>query len=115
MRIWTMKKRFVALIGFILLFLPALALSETLSSPTGDPTVPVIVFKSEQSMAEGIKFLNAGGSILNYGVFGQYVRAIPDSGTSCLIVKSKLGKKQVRILDGPHKGKIGWVPSEMVK
>lgn len=110
-----MKKRLFVLCCLILFILPSLALSETLSSPTGDPTVPVIVFKSEQSMAEGIKFLNAGGSIFNYKVFGQYVRAIPDSGTNCLIVKSKLGKKQVRILDGPHKGKIGWVPSEMVK
>jgi hypothetical protein len=105
----------LAVLLIVSLFLSSLALAETLASPSGQPNVPVVVFKSEKSMDEGIKFLNAGGSILNYKVFGQYVRAIPDSGTNCLIVKSKLGKQQVRILEGPHKGKIGWVPSEMVK
>ena len=94
---------------------PASGLSETLSSPSGDPSVPVIVFKSEKAMAEGIKFLNSGGSVFNYKIFGQYVRAIPNSGTQCQILKSKFAEKQIRILDGPHAGKIGWVPSEMVR
>lgn len=108
-------KIFLFSLLFCGLLFPSICLSESLFSPTGDPSVPVVVFRSEQTMEEGIKFLNSGGSIFNYKVFGRYVRAIPDSGTGCLILKSKFGKKQIRILDGPHAGKVGWVPSEMVK
>jgi len=99
----------------LVLILPSFALSETLFSPTGDDNVPVIVFKSENSMQEAIKFLNSGGSIFNYKIFGQYVRAIPDSGTPCIVLKSKLGKREVKITGGPHSGKVGWVTSEMVR
>jgi hypothetical protein len=91
------------------------ALAETLFSPTGDSSVPVIVFKSQQALEEGTKFLASGGSIFNYKVFGQYVRAIAESGSSCLIIQSKIGKKQIRITDGVHAGKVGWVHSEMVR
>ena len=106
---------FAAFVIAVLFLFPSYSFSETLFSPTGNPSVPVIVFKSEKSMAEGISFLNAGGSIFNYKVFGQYVRAIPDGGTPCIILKSKIGKNQIKIISGPHSGKVGWVPSEMVR
>lgn len=108
-------RRVIVAVIAVFFFLTSLAFAESLYSPSGLANVPVIVFKTEKSMAEGIQFLNSGGSILNYRVFGPYVRAIPDSGTKCMVLKSKLGETQIRILNGPHKGKVGWVPSEMVK
>jgi len=89
--------------------------AETLFSPSEDPKTPVIIFKSQEALEEGTKFLASGGSIFNYKIFGQYVRAIAESGTKCLVLKSKLGKKQIRVLEGVHAGKVGWVHSEMVR
>lgn len=107
----------VVLFGVLLsvLMLSSFVQAETLFSPSGDPKTPVIIFKSQQALEEGTKFLASGGSIFNYKVFGQYVRAIAESGTKCLVLKSKLGKKQIRVLDGVHAGKVGWVHSEMVR
>lgn len=107
--------RLVVLVLLAALSWSTLAQAETLFSPSGDSSVPVVVFKSQQALEEGTKFLASGGSIFNYKVFGQYVRAIAESGSGCLVLKSKLGKKQIRITNGVHAGKVGWVHSEMVR
>ena len=41
--------------------------------------------------------------------------ALADNGTKVSVIDSTLTTRQVRIMDGPHRGKIGWVPMEMVK
>ena len=109
--------KMAAVLGLVglMVIISTVSQAETLFSPSGNPTVPVYVFKSEKALEEGTQFLVSGGSVFNYRVFGQYIRAIAESGTKCLVLKTKLGKKQIRILDGVHAGKTGWVHTEMVR
>jgi hypothetical protein len=109
---------------FILLF-ASLAQSEQLVSPSGGDQV--IVFKTQDMMNYAIKVLATepplrppGASSGNWRVFEPRVfdtiRCIPTSGTEVSVIKSSwLSGSQVRIMNGPHRGKIGWVPSEMIK
>jgi hypothetical protein len=114
-----LKRSLLILLIFLFIF-PCIASSKkpetVLFSPSGDPKVPVFVFRSQKALDEATKFIASGRSPLaNYGVFHQYVRAIAESGTPCLVLDSTFATKKIRILDGPHKGKVGWVPTEMVR
>lgn len=41
--------------------------------------------------------------------------ALADNGTKVSVIDSTFTARQVRIMSGPHRDKVGWVPMEMVK
>lgn len=57
----------------------------------------------------------ASGKLALRPEFVEQLIAAADSGTDCIVLKSKVGKKQIKILSGVHKGVIGWTPSEFVE
>ncbi|MEJ2093262.1 MAG: hypothetical protein P8X65_13855 [Syntrophobacterales bacterium] len=109
-----MRKMMVAIMVLVFLGTALPIFAETLSSPSGDPKVPVIVFKTEDLMDYGIKHINKGGDVRD-PTFLKTIRALVPSGTRCSVIKSGWTRKKVRILEGRFEGAVGWVPTEMVK
>ena len=109
-----MKKVMVILLLVIAASFSGVAYAEQLFSSKGDPNIPVIVFKTEDSMVQGFQYPLSGGSDNDPKFLSYAVGTLP-SGTRCKVIEiTSLGKK-VRILSGPYEGKVGWVPAKMVR
>jgi len=84
--------------------------AETLQGPDSHQ---VLLFKSQDRMDFAIKHLASGGSYMD-PVYLSTIAGLVDSGTRCSVIKSTLLRKQVRVLEGPFKGVVGWTATEMV-
>ena len=47
-------------------------------------------------------------------IYSGQAFTVPDR-TPVVVIGSGFGTKQIRILDGPHAGKAGWIPYEWLK
>ncbi|WP_449245607.1 hypothetical protein [Desulfobacca acetoxidans] len=90
----TLKKVLTIILILLTLFVSSQAMAEYVVNPTGEPPIPLL--KDDGSLA---------GIVL--------------SGNKCSVIKKGNGAKngffQVKIMEGPGKGIIGWVPNEYVK
>jgi hypothetical protein len=65
-------------------------------------------------MLEGFKYLMSGGNDSD-PKFLEYTIGTLASGTPCEVLETTPLGTKVRILSGPHKRKVGWVPAKMVR
>lgn len=80
----------------------------------GQKSDRVLVFKTLDQMRYAIDLLNKGVSCFDKRFLSTLKTVVPN-GTECSIIESVwTGSKKVRIMSGSQKGKIGWVPMEMV-
>jgi hypothetical protein len=93
--------------------IPALSQAEMLASPSGGQYV--IVFKTEDTMNYFIKECMGKGNRIYSDDCISCVAIMTQSGTRCSIIKKSILARKVRIMQGPHNGKVGWVPMEMVR
>jgi hypothetical protein len=109
-----MKKGMAILFLVLAASFSGVAYAEQLVSSKGDANIPVIVFKTEDSMVQGFQYLISGGSDSDPKFLSYAVGTLP-SGTRCTVIEATSLGKKVRILSGPYKGKVGWVPAKMVR
>jgi len=99
---------------FILLFASLTRAEQLVSSGASH----IIVFKTQDMMMYGIKLIAAEPDVgKNYDPrLLRTIRCMAPNGTEVSVIKSSwLSGSHVRIMSGQHRGKTGWVPSEMVR
>lgn len=105
--------RLFVIVNVFLGALPPLTIAEILASPSGAQYV--IVFKTEDTMDYFIKECSGKGNRIFKDDCLSCVAATIQSGTPCSIIKKTLLTRKIRIIQGPHKGRVGWVPMEMIR
>jgi hypothetical protein len=105
--------KIVLVIILLLAALPAETHAEMLASQSGGQYV--LVFESKDTMDYFIKECAGKGNRAVEDDCLSCVTALVTSGTRCSIVDKTMLTRKVRIMQGPHKGKVGWVPMEMVR
>ena len=71
---------------------------------------PVPIYKSERHMKYAIR-QGLWKKGLNDPTYRATIRAIVPGGTRCEVLTPKFGATEIRILEGPFKGVIGWTSS----
>lgn len=100
----------VLLLVILSVAVPAVTNAEMLASSNGGN---VFVFRTADTMDYFIK--ECRGSRAYADDCLSCITAIVTSGTHCSIIDSTMFTRKVRIMQGPHKGKTGWVPVEWVR
>lgn len=105
--------RIVLTIILLLAALPATTHAEMLASQSGGQYV--LVFRTKDTMDYFIKECSGKGNRALADDCLSCVAAMVTSGTRCSVVDKTMLTRKVRIMEGSHKGKVGWVPMEMVR
>lgn len=86
--------------------------AERLISPSNAPLV--FVFKTQDTMRYFIKECSTLERVFQDDC-ASCLRAMVASGTRCSVIEKTWTARKIRIMQGPDKGKIGWVPMELVE
>jgi hypothetical protein len=108
-----MKSKMLTLAMLVVILLGIMPITTQAETLSGSGEL-VILFKTQDQMEFAINHLNSGGSVRDTD-FLNTIAGSPQSGTMCSVIKSTWTTKQVRVMEGPFQGVVGWTPFEFVQ